>query len=250
MYLFEFDDDKFTLETPHDFQECDFVYYDDPVEHHSLKWISKKVGSFQELTYYSEVFLYLNPDVDYSIFLGYFNWLGSRDSGLSIRTYSKARIEHYLRQIFFTRSTPYCKRYRRVVFNPEKIISAEEKISIAAQLTKRGKIYTEIDVLSAMDMLRDRLEVITSQSISEYLYCSTSTVNRLMTNPMKSKLKEFNKMTREEQKIRILLENIELLTSSGDSVKVRALKEMTSVRDYSLIKKAMRIFQEDSDSSS
>ena len=67
---------------------------------------------------------------------------------------------------------------------------------------------------------------------------------------MKSKLKEFNKMTREEQKIRILLENIELLTSSGDSVKVRALKEMTSVRYYSLIKKAMRIFQEDSDSSS
>lgn len=250
MFLFEFDDDKFTLETPHDFQGCDFVYYDDPVEHYSLKWISKKVGSFQELTYYAEVFLYLNPDVEFPIYLGYFQWLGSRDSGLTIRTYGKARIEHYLRQIYFTRNTPYCKRYRRVIFNPDSIMSVEEKISIAAQLTRRGRVYTEIDVLSAMDVLRDKLIVITSQNISEYLYCSTSTVNRLMTKPMKSKLKEFNQMTREEQKIRILLENIELLTSSGDSIKVRALKEMTSVRDYSLIKKAMRIFQQDSDSSS
>jgi len=249
VYLFDFEEDKFTLETKHDFQGCDFVYYDEPVKHYSLKWITKKVGSFQELTYYAEVFLYLNPDCDYNIFLGYFQWLGSRDSGLSIRTYTKGRIEHYIKQIYFTRATPYCRRNRRVIFNPDKIISPEDKISIASQLVRRGKKYSEIDVLIAIDHLRDGLIVITSQSISDYLYCSPSTVNRLISDPMKSKIREFNKMTREEQKIRVLLENIELLTNSGDSIKVRALKEMTSIRDYSLIKKAMQIFQQDSDSS-
>ena len=63
-------------------------------------------------------------------------------------------------------------------------------------------------------------------------------------------MKKYNELTREEQKIRVLLENIELLTSNGEGIKVRALKELTSIRDYSLIKKAITIFLRDENSSS
>jgi len=247
--LFEFEDDKYILETTHDFQEMDFVFYDEPVEHYSLTNISKKIGSFDELTYLAEVFLYLNSDVDFKIYLGYFCWLGTRDSGMCIRTYGKARIEHFLRQIFFTRKKPYCRRHRRVVFNPEKIISTEEKLSVTAQVIRRGCKFTDIDVLLAIETIRDQLVVATSKSIAKYLNCSTSTVSRLINKDIRDKMKQYNDLTREEQKIRILLENIELLTSNGEGLKVRALKELTSIRDYSLIKKAMTIFLHDESSS-
>lgn len=250
MTLFEFENDKFVLETIHDFQGMDFVFYDHPVEHYSLVNISKKIGSFDELTYLAEVFLYLNIDVDFKIYLGYFCWLGSRDSGMCIRTYGKARIEHFLRQIYFTRKKPYCRRHRRVVFNPEKIISTEEKLSVTAQVIRRGCKFADIDVLMAIETLKDQLVVSTSRSIARYLNCSTSTVSRLINKNIRDKMKKYNELTREEQKIRILLENIELLTSNGDGIKVRALKELTSIRDYSLIKKAITIFLHDESSSS
>lgn len=250
MVLFDFEDDQFILETIHDFQDMDFVFYDDPVEHYSLTNISKKVGSFDELMYLAEVFLYLNSDIEFKLYHGYFCWLGSRDSGMCIRTYGKARIEHFLRKIFFTRKKPYCRRHRRVVFNPDRIISTEEKLSITAQVIRRGCKFTNLDVLLAIDTLRDQLVVSTSRSIANYLNCSTSTVSRLINEDTRDRMKRYNEMTREEQKIRILLENIELLTSNGEGLKVRALKELTSIRDYSLIRKAMAIFLRDESSSS
>lgn len=250
MILFDFEDDKFVLETEHDFQGTDFVYYDDPVEHYSLVGISKKIGSFEELMYLAEVFLYLNPDVDYQIYTGYFSWLGSRDSGMSIRTYGKARIDHFLRKIFFTRKKPYCKRHRRVIFNRNKIISPEDKLSITAQLIRRGCRFTDLDIKLSLPTLHDKLIVCTSESIASYLNCSTSTVNRLLTPGIKKTMKKFNEMTRKEQKMRILLENIQLLTSNGEPIKVRALKELSSIRDYSLIKKAISTFLDDESSSS
>ena len=250
MTLFEFEDDRFILETIHDFQGMDFVFYDQPVEHYSLVNISKKIGSFDELMYLAEVFLYLNIEVDFKIYNGYFCWLGSRDSGMCIRTYGKSRIDHFLRKIYFTRKKPYCRRHRRVIFNPEKIISTEEKLSVTAQVIRRGCKFTDIDVLLAIETLRDQLVVATSKSIASYLNCSTSTVSRLISNDTKNKMKKYNELTREEQKIRVLLENIELLTSNGEGIKVRALKELTSIRDYSLIKKAITIFLRDENSSS
>lgn len=250
MTLFEFEDDRFILETIHDFQGMDFVFYDQPVEHYSLVNISKKIGSFDELMYLAEVFLHLNIEVDFKIYNGYFCWLGSRDSGMCIRTYGKSRIDHFLRKIYFTRKKPYCRRHRRVIFNPEKIISTEEKLSVTAQVIRRGCKFTDIDVLLAIETLRDQLVVATSKSIASYLNCSTSTVSRLISNDTKNKMKKYNELTREEQKIRVLLENIELLTSNGEGIKVRALKELTSIRDYSLIKKAITIFLRDENSSS
>tara|TARA_B100001287_G_scaffold24003_1_gene17462 strand:- start:29615 stop:30352 length:738 start_codon:yes stop_codon:yes gene_type:complete len=238
-------DDRYLLETPHDFQNHDFVFYDEAVEHYSLKNITKKVGSFEELTYYAEVFLYLNPDVEYPIYVGYFQWLGSRDSGCCVRTYTKTRINHYLRQIYFTRKKPYCRRMRKIIFNPEKIISPEQKMSISAQLLKRGCVYNEQDVVYAVDTLYRNLDIATAKSIAQNMYCSTSTVNRLINSKIRNTMSKNNEEVREQLKLRVLLDTIDLLTSSGDSVKIRALKEMTSIRDYKLIKKAMTLYLRD-----
>lgn len=241
MILFDLDD-RYLLETPHDFQDHDFVFYDEAVEHYSLKNITKKVGSFEELMYYAEVFLWLNPDVEYLIYAGYFQWLGSRDSGCCVRTYTKGRIDHYLRQIFFTRKKPYCRRMRKIIFNPDKIISPEQKMSISAQILKRGCVYNEMDVVYAVDTLYRHLDIATAKSIASVMYCSTSTVNRLINDKIRKTMSANNNEVREQLQLRVLLDTIDLLTSNGDAVKIRALKEMTSVRDYKLIKKAMNLY--------
>lgn len=239
MLLFEFENDDLVLETDHDFQGLDFVFYDKPFDHYSLKSVSKRIQSFDELEYYAEVLLYLNPDIEKDLFIGIFRWLGSRDSKKSIRTYTKHRIEYALEEIFKKRLTPFCRRPRRVIFNPEKIISTEEKIAVAAHIVKRSASFTRDDVYKALLSLRSRRKVATTKTIAKELLCSPSTVSRILDNDLKQMIKGFNSETRKELKIEVLLQNIELLTSNGDSLKVRALKEMTSIRDYKLIKEAI-----------
>ena len=242
MLLFEFEDDDLALETEHDFCGLDFVFYDNPVDHYSVKNIGKKIGSFSELEYYAEVLFYLNPDIDQELLKGIFCWLGSRDSAKSIRTYGKPRIEYAINKIFFERPKPFCRRMRRVVFNPLKIMSMEEKMSISSHIIKRSPSFYRRDIKRAIMSLRSRREVITVERISREILCSKSTVSRLIDKELSVLIKGFNRESRKELKIRVLMENIELLTSNGDAIKIRALKEMTSIRDYQLIKEAINLY--------
>ena len=65
MRLFDFDDDNIILQTDHDFKGFDFVWYDKPVDHFDLQDVSHRIISFHQLQYYAEVFIYLNPDMDF-----------------------------------------------------------------------------------------------------------------------------------------------------------------------------------------
>jgi len=244
MRLFEFEDNDLVLETEHDFRGFDFVYYDTPVDHYNIKTITKKIQSFEELIYYSEVLFYLNPDIDLDLLKGIFRYVGTRDSGKSVRTYGKARIEYAIEKAYSINKKPWCRRLRRVVFNPEKIISKEEKLAVVAHITKRSPSFTKQDLERSIENLRTRLQVITISKLSKELVCSQSTVTRILEDYHKTIIKQYNMWTRKELKIRILVQNIELLTSNGDPIKVRALKEMTSIRDYALIKEAMNRFLE------
>ena len=113
MTLFELENDNIILQTGHDFQGYDFVWYDNPVDHFDLTSIQSRVTSFQQLKYYAEVLFYLNPDIDYNIFQGLFRYTGTRESGKCIRTYSKARIDQMTEEVYKIQKHPYCRRTRR-----------------------------------------------------------------------------------------------------------------------------------------
>lgn len=242
MTLFEFEYSDLVLESDHDFRGYDFVYYDKPVLHYNLKNISRKIQSFEELVYYSEVLLHLNPDIEKEDLVRMFSYMGSRDSKKCIRTYGKARVQKAVGDVYNYRRTPWCRRLRRVIFNPEIIISTEEKLAVVAHITKRSSKFSLDDLWKACFSINSRLEVVTVDKLSKELLCSSSTVSRLLDGKTIEMIKGLNKKTRNEKKIRVLLENIQLLTSNGDELKVRALKEMTSIRDYKLIKEAIHRF--------
>lgn len=243
MTLFELENDDVVLQTSHDFRGCDFVWYNEPVVHFDLINIDHRVVSFNQLKYYAEVFFYLNPDISYEIIRGLFRWLGDRENGRSIRTYSKARVDDMIEDVYQHPKVPYCRRMRKVVFNPEIIISVEEKLSIVAQMVSKGLTFTENDLRMAIENLSNARLIITHDALSEYLMCSTKTIHRLMTVELKNKIKLENINIKREKSIEKVIEWIDVLSDSGDGVKIQEIKNLTNVRDYSIIKEAFRRYE-------
>jgi len=241
--VFELENDSIVLKTSHDFRGCDFVWYDNPVDHFDLEAIDHRVISFEQLKYYAEILFYLNPDIDFKIFQGIFRWIGNRESGKTIRTYSTARVDQMTEEVYKVRKDPYCRRMRRVVFNPEIIISFEEKMSITARLSKRGINYTEMDILRAIDQMSHSQLVINQEMIASHLTCSRRTINRLMTDQIKSKIQTENKRVKREKAISSAIEWIDVLSDSGNEVKMQELKSLTNIRDYTIIKEAIHRYE-------
>jgi len=237
--VFEFENDNLTLQTEHDFKGYDFVWYDNPIDHFDLHEIRHRVLSFDQLRYYAEVFFYLNPDIDFSLFEGIFRYIGSRDSGKSIRTYSKARVDQMTEEVYRFKKHPYCRRMRRIIFNPKVIISTEEKLAVTSHVVKRGISYTEFDLKQTIYKLFDRQQVITQDSVAKEMMCSRSTVVRLMNGMIKNIIEKKNEITKREIMISKCIEFIDVLSDSGNPMKMQELKNMTSIRDYSVIREAV-----------
>ena len=239
MKLFEFEDDRFCLVTEHDFRGMDFVWYSSPVNHYDIRECYARIASFDQLEYYAEVFFYLNPDIDVNLLTGIFQWIGNRENGKTVRTYGKQRISQMIEAVYQKATTPWCRRMRRVIFNPDRYIPAEEKMSVTAQIVGRGIFYTESDLIQTIQYMNKSRMVATQESIASLMGCSTRTVQRLMNNGHKETMRLNNERIKRENKIEKVLEWIDLLTSSGDSIKMRSLKEMTKVRDYGILKEAI-----------
>lgn len=240
MNLFEFEHgDNYSLVTEHDFQGLDFVYYSTPKSHYDIRYYYARIASFDQIEYIAEVFLWLNPDTQIDILKGIFHWLGNRENGRTIRTYSKPRISQMIELVYHRKKKPWCRRMRRVIFNPDKIISSEEKMSITAQVVGRGLQYTEHDLRQMLEyMYRNRI-VSTYSTLSSKMGCSARTVQRLMNTELKAVMESNNSHVRREHKIEKVLEWIDVLSSDGDNLKMRMLKDMTKIRDYSILKEAL-----------
>ena len=239
MRLFEFEDDKFCLVTEHDFQGMDFVWYSSPVNHYDIRECYARIATFDQLEYYAEVFLYLNPDIDKSLLLGIFQWLGNRENGKTVRTYGKHRISEMINKVYHERTTPWCRRMRRIIFNPDSIISPEEKMSVTAQVVGRGISYTESDLKQTIDFMYRNRQIATQESIAQEMGCSARTVQRLMTKGLKYTARTNNEIIKRENKIEKVIEWIDVLSSDGNKLKMRYLKSLTNIRDYSIIKEAI-----------
>jgi hypothetical protein len=146
-------------------------------------------------------------------------------------------------EVYLYKKDPYCRRMRKIVFNPDKIISTEEKLSVSAQMTKKGFKYTEFELRQAIEKLSHAQIIITQDMLSAELICSRRTVNRLMNDQIKFKIKTENEKTRREKSITEAIECIDILTDNGNPLKIRELKSLSNVRDYSAIKEAIHRYE-------
>ena len=236
-------EERYKLKLDFNFEGYDFLFYDSPVCFYNLTNITSKVSSFEQLTYYAEVFFYLNPDVDFKIFYGLFQTLGDREWKKTIRTYSKARILAMCKEVFENRKQPYCSQWRRIIFNPDKMIRNDEKMSICGELFKKQLTYTVEDVEKAVLQLKLANTLINDSNIADILSCSQKTIQRNMTSAIRNDIKKSNAFINRSIKIQKIIEYIDVLSEGGNEVKIRELRNFIAVKDYSMIKEAFSIYK-------
>ena len=129
------------------------------------------------------------------------------------------------------------------MLNPEVIFSENEKQEISGLVTSRGLTFSEHDIIQVCYDLERRQIKITNKLIASELHCSEKTIGRLLSNKTKDLIKNINKKVRREKLISSCIEYIDLLSDSGDKVKMTSLKDITSIRDYSILKEAMIRFE-------
>ena len=70
-----------------------YLFYPEGIEFYSLYRTTRKINSIQEIEYVAEKFRWLNPNIDYSVFIRHMKRMTDRSNGHVIRTYSDRRIE-------------------------------------------------------------------------------------------------------------------------------------------------------------
>ena len=83
----------------------------------------------------------------------------------------------------------------------------------------------------------------TQESISKEMGCSVKTIQRLMDGDIKEMSRIKNEVIKRENKIEKAIEWIDLLSQEGNVLKMRYLKEITNVRDYSILKEALHRYE-------
>ncbi len=241
--LFDYDRYRIIMETPFRFKGKDYLYFPDGCKFYSLYRTKRKINSFSELEYIAEKFLYLNPDFDLDIMKRLFVGISDRDSGHIIRTYGQTRVEAMVEKVFEKKKKPYCARKRKIIFNPSKMIDRKEKFKIVGKLigSKPKPTIQEID--QVIEELWLGKEKITSSRIAKELNTTRYLINWYFTEEIKQSINNANREIKETTLISRAIEAIDALTDKGNRLKMRELKKLTSIRDYSLLKQAVIQYQ-------
>ena len=243
--LFDYDRHRIIMETPFRFEGADYLFFPEGVDFYSLYRTKRKINSFSELEYIAEKFLYLNPGFDLDIMKGLFVRISDRDSGHIIRTYGQARVESMVEKVFEKKTKPYCARKRKIIFNPSKMIERKEKFKIVGSLIGSKPKPTIQEINQVIEELWLNKEKITSSKIARELNTTRYLISWYFTGEIKQSINNANREIKEMNLISRAIEAIDALTDKGNRLKMRELKKLTSIRDYSLLKQAVIQYQND-----
>lgn len=242
--LFDYQKYQITMETSVPFGGEYYAYFPEGIPYYSLYRSKRKINSFFELEYIAEKFRYLNPNFDPDLMIKLFIELSDRESGHIVRTYHEDRVIRMIYGVLIQNKQPYMRTMRKIIFNPHKYLSKEEKRKIVGQLIGQKPLIAEEDIKFIMSDLYMNQERITIAKISELTDTSRYIVKKSISNELWSDIKQINETIKEEIAIAKIMEAIDEITSGGNRLKMRKLKQITSVRDYSVLKKAVRLYDQ------
>jgi hypothetical protein len=176
------------------FSGADYMYFDEKVEFYSLNYRSRKIQSFQELIYCMEVVLHLNPDIEWEEFIKMALWVSDRTNGKTIRTYGETNVTESCVRVYDKKRKPYVNNYRRVIFNPAKIIDKSTKMSIVGKVC--GGMKRRIDTQKIYDVVEEMMGEgikIRLKDVALSLGVTQQTITNHVTEDIKDLIKEYNK---------------------------------------------------------
>jgi hypothetical protein len=242
--LFDYDKHRIIMETSFRFEGKKYIYFPDGVKFYSLYRTKRKINSFSELEYIAEKFNHLNPEFDPDLTKRLFCELADRGSGHIIRTYGEGRVEAMVDRVMAKNKEPYCPRLRKILFNPNKMLSRTQKMQIVGSLISAKERPPEEDIAAVIEDLWIRLEKITITRVAQELNTTRHLVRWYFTDEIMSSVRSANQEIRQKNIIAKCIEAIDILTEGGNRLKMRELKKLTSVRDYFLLKKSIVYYQD------
>lgn len=237
--LFDYERHRIIMESNFTFSGKDYLFFPEGVKYYHLYRSSRKLNSFSELAYVAEKFIYLNPDFDVDKMKSLFFAISDRESGHIVRTYTQSRVDEMVDRVVGERMTPFCPRLRKVIFNPSKYLSKEDKNSIVAKLIHTKEKPSEDDVDEVIQELWLNKEKITIRRVAKELDTSFYLVRWYFTDDKMEYIRTVNQEMKREAMIAKAIEIIDELTDNGNKLKMRKLKQLSSIRDYKLLKEAV-----------
>ena len=241
--LFDYERHRIIMESSFIFKGADYLFFPEGVEYYSLYRTTRKINSFAELEYIAEKFVWLNPEFKLSKMKRFFSVLSDRGSGHIIRTYGNSRVEDMVERVHRVKKKPYCARYRKIIFNPSKMFDRKTKMKIVGQLISAKEKPSEDRISGVIEELWFKKEKITISKVAEVLDTTRHLVRWYFKDDILKSIASANKEIRKENMIAKAIEAIDILTEGGSKLKMRKLKEITSIRDYSLLKQAILNYQ-------
>lgn len=243
--LFDYERHRIIMESSFTFEGKDYLFFPEGVNYYHLYRSSRKLNSFAELAYVAEKFIYLNPDFDVDKMKSLFFAVSDRESGHIVRTYTPSRVDEMVDRVVGERMTPFCPRLRKVIFNPSKYLSKEDKNSIVAKLIHTKDKPCEDDIDEVIQELWLNKEKITIRRVAKELDTTFYLVRWYFTDDKMEYIRSVNQEIKREAMIAKAIEIIDALTDNGNKLKMRKLKQLSSIRDYQLLKEAVNRYHLD-----
>lgn len=243
--LFDYERHRIIMESSFTFEGKDYLFFPEGVNYYHLYRSSRKLNSFAELAYVAEKFIYLNPDFDVDKMKSLFFAVSDRESGHIVRTYTPSRVDEMVDRVVGERMTPFCPRLRKVIFNPSKYLSKEDKNSIVAKLIHTKDKPSEDDIDEVIQELWLNKEKITIRRVAKELDTTFYLVRWYFTDDKMEYIRSVNQEIKREAMIARAIEIIDALTDNGNKLKMRKLKQLSSIRDYQLLKEAVNRYHLD-----
>jgi len=169
-------------------------YYDYGThEHYALFKSKAKITTYKSLKWHLLVLWYLNPQLDQDDFENIAKQIVTKENGFVTFKVSDQLLKSIIYEVSMCDlESPPVNKARKIIFNWNCGLSAEEKLSIVGQMVGRSKKINPDDVYSVMLQLHDDNKKITIGSISAALNVSTRTVHRNMPNELKKEKELLN----------------------------------------------------------
>jgi hypothetical protein len=169
-------------------------YYDyGTYEHYALFKSKAKITTYKSLKWHLLVLWYLNPQLDQDDFDNVAKQIVAKENGFVTFKVSDQLLKSIIYEVSMCDlESPPVNKARKIIFNWNCGLSAEEKLSIVGQMVGRSKKINSDDVYSVMLQLHDDNKKITIGSISAALNVSTRTVHRNMPNELKKEKELLN----------------------------------------------------------
>lgn len=176
------------------FQGADYLYFDDKVEFYSLYYRDRKIQSFQEFVYCMEVLIWLNKEIEWEKFLEMGLWVSDRSNGKTIRTYGERRVKEACEYVFSQVKKPYVNNYRRIVFNPTKKVTKEDRMRIVGIMC--GGRKRKVDPQTIYDVVEELMSQgirIRLKDVAKSLGVVPQTISNHVTEDIKEMIRDYNK---------------------------------------------------------